>query len=174
MFPTMKGKTETPISFERNDRLSIWKLCRNALYNGYKFCKKHINGPSLLGVDIRVERWNNFSRKRKSLPFRKNPFHSGSCSRPWREKRKRLYLLNGMTDYQSENCVGMPCIMATSFVKSILTARHSLGSISVSEGETILGRVLLSNRAPSVGRPGRTHQADFVLRKIWKFEKNKI
>ena len=81
-------------------------------------------------------------------------------------KRKRLYLLNGMTDYQSENCVGMPCKMATSFVKSILTARLSLGSISVSEGETIFGRGLLSNRAPSVGRPGWTHQADFVLRKI--------
>ena len=71
-----------------------------------------------------------------------------------------------MTDYQSENCVGMPYIMATSFVKSILTARLSLGSISVSEGETIFGRGLLSNRDPSVGRPGRTHQADFVLRKI--------
>ena len=33
-------------------------------------------------------------------------------------KRKRLYLLNGMTDYQSENCVGMPYNMATSFVNS--------------------------------------------------------
>ena len=64
-----------------------------------------------------------------------------------------------MTDYQSENCVGMPCKMATSFVKSILTARHSLGSISVSKGEIIFP--VRENPFPSEKIPSiRVHVPD--------------